>query len=95
MMDRARSIRKGRNMPEPREPSQARRPNLGDLTILIAACAGGLALFRSTAERWVNRGSMVIDTKLFMQLQDVVTLDVIPPLVAATLCVAAIRLRHP
>ena len=82
-------------MPEPREPSEARRPNLGDLTILIAACAAGLALFRLSAVRWVNRGSKVIDCKLYMQLEEVVTLDVVPPLIAATLCVAAIRLRRP
>lgn len=82
-------------MQEPRDLSEGRRPNLGDLTILIAASAAGLALFRSSAERWANRGSTVIDCKLYMQLQEIVTLDVVPPLVAATLFAAAIRLRRP
>jgi hypothetical protein len=82
-------------MPEPREPFEARRPNLGDLMILIAAAAAGLALHRSSASRWANDGSKVIDSKLYMQLQDVVALDVVPPLIAATFCVAAIRLRRP
>jgi hypothetical protein len=78
------------------ELPKRRVPSFGDLMTLVATVALGLALYRYSD--WLSQtrqGQVVIDAKLYLEIIDIVSIYVIPSLIAGTIGYAAVRLRRP